>query len=74
MSDKFVNLSCANCGAKLEIYNDMDRFACGFCGAEMLVHRRGGTVALKVVMNAAKKVRIATDKTAPESAIVRLEE
>ncbi len=72
MPDHFINLNCANCGAKLEVYDDMDRFACGYCGTEMLVQRRGGTVALKAVTEAIKKVQIGTDKTAAELALVRL--
>jgi DNA-directed RNA polymerase subunit RPC12/RpoP len=73
MAEHFINLNCANCGAKLEVYEDMDRFACGHCGTEMLVQRRGGTVALKAVTEAIKKVQIGTDKTAAELAIARYE-
>ena len=73
MEDRFIKLNCANCGAKLEVYDDMERFACGYCGTEMLVQRRGGTVALKAVTEAIKKVQIGTDKTAAELALVRLE-
>jgi DNA-directed RNA polymerase subunit RPC12/RpoP len=72
MSDHFINLTCANCGGKLEVYDDMERFACGYCGSEMLVQRRGGTVILKAVTEAIHKVQIGTDKTAAELAIVRL--
>jgi DNA-directed RNA polymerase subunit RPC12/RpoP len=74
MSDRFISLNCANCGAKLEVYDDMDRFACGYCGTEMLVQRRGGTVALKAVTEAIQKVQVGTDKTAAELALVRLNE
>lgn len=73
MADHFVNLNCPNCGGRLEIYGDMDRFACGYCGSEMLVSRRGGTVALKAVTEAIKQVQVGTDKTAAELAIIRLE-
>jgi len=73
MADHFINLNCANCGAKLEVFDDMDRFACGYCGTEMLVQRRGGTVALRSVTGAIKKVQIGTDKTAAELAIARFE-
>jgi hypothetical protein len=51
----------------------MDRFACGHCGTEMLVQRRGGTVALRAVTEAIKKVEISTDKAAAEVALMRLE-
>jgi len=73
MSDHFVNLNCANCGAKLDVYDDMERFACGYCGTELIVQRRGGTVALKAVAEAIKRVQIGTDKTAAELAIARYE-
>ncbi len=73
MPDHFISLNCANCGAKLDVYDDMERFACGYCGTEMLVQRRGGTVALRAVTDAIKKVQIGTDKTAAELALVRLD-
>jgi DNA-directed RNA polymerase subunit RPC12/RpoP len=73
MSDSFIKLNCANCGAKLDVYDDMDRFACAYCGTEMVVQRRGGTVALKAVTEAIRKVQIGTDKTAAELALVRLD-
>jgi hypothetical protein len=73
MADSFIKLSCTNCGAKLDVYEDMDRFACGYCGTEMMAQRRGGTVVLKAVVQAIEKVQIGTDKTAAELAIVRLE-
>ena len=44
MGDSFIKLS-SNCGAKLDVYDDMERFACGYCGTEIFVERRGGTVA-----------------------------
>jgi DNA-directed RNA polymerase subunit RPC12/RpoP len=72
MSDHFINLTCTNCGGKLEVYDDMERFGCGYCGSEMLVQRRGGTVILKAVTEAIHRVQIGTDKTAAELAIVRL--
>jgi DNA-directed RNA polymerase subunit RPC12/RpoP len=73
MPEHFINLNCANCGGKLEVYDDMDRFACGYCGTQMLVQRRGGTVAIKAVTDAIEKVQVGTDKTAAELALVRLQ-
>src|SRR5450432_973824 len=72
MSEHFIDLNCTNCGGKLEVYDDMERFACGYCGSQMIVQRRGKTVALKAVTEAIHKVQIGTDKTAAELAIVRL--
>lgn len=43
-----MSLGCPRCGIRLEVYEDMTRFACGSCGAEVMVQRRGGTIALKV--------------------------
>lgn len=73
MSTTCIPLNCQSCGGKLEIYSDMDRFACGYCGTEMMVQRRGGTVALKAVTEAIAKVQVGTDRTAAELALVRLE-
>jgi DNA-directed RNA polymerase subunit RPC12/RpoP len=71
--EHFINLSCTNCGAKLDVYEGMERFACGYCGTELIVQRRGGTVALRAVMEAVRKVRVGTDKTAAGLAIARYE-
>ncbi len=73
VSEHFVNLNCGNCGAKLDVYDDMDRFSCGFCGTELVAQRRGGTVALRAVTEAISKVQVGTDKTAAELAITRYE-
>jgi DNA-directed RNA polymerase subunit RPC12/RpoP len=73
MADGCINLNCANCGARLEIHDDMERFACGHCGTQMVVQRRGGTVALRAVTEAIQKVQMGTDKTAAELALVRFE-
>ncbi len=63
MTDHFLALSCPGCSSKLDIYDDMERFACGYCGKEMIVQRRGGTVRLSGIV----------DKMAAELALVRLE-
>lgn len=69
-----INLTCPSCGGKLEITSDIDRFACGHCGNEMIVQRGGGIVILKPVVEGLKNVQIGVDKTASELAIVRLEQ
>lgn len=48
MSD-FITLSCPSCGGKLQITDDIDRFACAHCGSEHIVRRSGGIVSLKPV-------------------------
>jgi ribosomal protein S27E len=72
MPEEFIKLKCQNCGGNLDVYGDMERFACAYCGTEMIVQRRGGTVALKLVQEAIKKVQVGTDKTMAELALVRL--
>jgi len=69
MPENFISLKCQSCGGKLDVYEDMERFACGYCGSEMIVQRRGGTIALKLVQEAIKKVQIGTDQTAAELAL-----
>ena len=73
MEPKIISLKCANCGAKLEIDEKMDRFSCAYCGIEQYVERRGGTVSLRLV-DAIRKVQAGTDKTAAELALRRLDE
>ena len=73
MNMKVIALKCANCGAKLEVDDDMSRFACAYCGVEQYVERRGGTVSLRLV-DAIQKVQAGTDKIAAELALRRLDE
>ena len=73
MSDHFIKLSCSNCDGVLNVYDDVDKFACVYCGAKMLVQRRCGTVALALA-EAVRKVQISTDNTAADLAIARLTE
>lgn len=67
-------LKCPSCGSGLEVSPDMERFACGYCGTEQMVQRRGGTVSLKLITAAISRVQTGTDKTAAELALVRLRE
>lgn len=67
-----LKLGCVNCGAPLEIGSDMDVFACGYCGTQQQVQRKGGTVALKRVEAAIQAVQRGTDRTAAELAMPRL--
>lgn len=69
----FVTLSCPSCGGKLQISNDIDRFACGYCGQEHIVKRAGGLVSLAPVLEAISGVQQGVDRTASELAISRLE-
>ena len=71
MSD-FITLSCPSCGAKLEITQDIDRFACSNCGREHIVQRSGGIVSLSPVVDAINQVKSGVDKTAAELALTRL--
>jgi hypothetical protein len=73
MTDHFIKLSCENCGGELQIYDDMDRFACGNCGAAFEAQRRGGTIVLKLVTEATPKVPSGTAGAA-EPALTRLKE
>lgn len=68
-----VALKCPNCGGRLEVSKEMSHFACGYCGANVQVQRRGGTIALSLG-EAIERVQVATDKTAAELALKRLKE
>jgi DNA-directed RNA polymerase subunit RPC12/RpoP len=69
-----INLKCVNCGAGLEISQDMETFACGYCGTQQMVERKGGTIALRRVTDAISKVQAGTDRTAAELTLKRLSE
>jgi hypothetical protein len=66
-----IQLQGPSCGAPLDVFRDMDAFACGHCGATVQVQRRGGTVALRGVEKAIERVREGPDRTAAELALVR---
>ena len=67
-------MKCPHCGAALEITDELERFACSYCGAQQLVQRTGGIVALKLVGDAISRVQQGTDRTAAELAVRRLRE
>jgi len=71
---RVLALNCVSCGSNLKITGDMEKFACGYCGTQQIVERRGGTVALKPLTDAISKVQAGTDKTAAELALRRLRE
>ncbi len=68
-----ITLSCPSCGGSLQITSEIDRFACGYCGQEHIVNRKGGIVSLFPVVDALKRVSAGVDKTASELAIIRLQ-
>ena len=83
----FITMSCPSCGGKLQITNDIERFACAYCGTEQIVKRTGGVISLvpvieeiKATRKAAeqsveevKGVRKGTDKTSAELALARID-
>ncbi len=73
MPQHFISLKCSNCGGKLDVFDEMERFACRYCGTEMVVQRQGGTVALKAITEAIQQLRTGAEKTAAELALVRLQ-
>ncbi len=72
MVDSF-SLTCPSCGGRLQLTSDIERFACGYCGNELIVNRSGGIVSLAPVISELKGVRQGVDRTASELAIIRLE-
>ena len=68
----YVALSCPSCGGKLEITEDIERFACAHCGREHIVIRGGGIVSLTPLVEGLRKVEIGVDKTAAELALERI--
>jgi hypothetical protein len=69
-----ISLSCPSCASNLQITNDIDRFACSYCGKQLLVNRGGGIVSLKPLVEKLDKIGVSVDRTASELAIRRLKE
>ncbi|MCX6055878.1 MAG: zinc ribbon domain-containing protein [Chloroflexi bacterium] len=70
----FVTLTCPSCGAKLQIGNELERFACAHCGNEHMVKREGGLISIIPILEHLQKVELSVDKTASELAIQRIKE
>ena len=69
-----VTLTCPNCGGKLQITPDIDRFACAHCGNEHLVKRSEGLVALQPLHATLSGLQRATDRAAAEMGLRRVNE
>ena len=72
MSD-IISLTCPSCGNKLQITEDVNRFACAACGNEHMVNRSGNIVMLNPVLESIQGVQVGIDKAASELAIQRLQ-
>lgn len=70
---KILSLKCVNCGAGLEVKQDISDFACGYCGVQQQVERSGGIVALRRVEETLDDVKLGTNRTASELALARLQ-
>lgn len=70
----FVTLRCGSCGASLEVYNDVELFACGYCRSQMEVRRRGGTVSLQALSDEVRDLREVAERTQAELELRRVEE
>ena len=66
-----AKLNCPHCGAALTLTADIERFACGYCGAGLVQERRGGAIVLRALTEAISLVQQGTDKTAAELALQR---
>jgi hypothetical protein len=78
-SSNFISLNCPNCGGKLEVTPDIDRFTCKYCGNEHLVKRNGNNISLTPIVEGMKRVEQkfdhilnGSDRMAAEQTIQRL--
>jgi predicted RNA-binding Zn-ribbon protein involved in translation (DUF1610 family) len=76
MSD-FITLACPSCGGSLRITDDVERFACKYCGREHLVRRRvdrsgHAYVDLEPIVAKLTKIDRKMDRHTAELAIQRL--
>ena len=62
----FLTLSCPSGRHKLQITEDINRFACAACGNEHLLNRSGGIVTQKPVIESTKNVQLGVDKSRSE--------
>lgn len=67
-----LSLKCMNCGAALEVVQDIDHFACSYCGTQQQVQRSGGIVSLRRLEESLEEVKSGTNRAASELALSRL--
>lgn len=79
MTSPITTLTCPSCGGKLQISDKINRFACGYCGNEQIVHRESGIVYLEPIAEDVRHIRTSVegmrggvDRTAAELANARL--
>ena len=72
MSD-LIAMTCPSCGGRLQISNDIQRFACRFCGNEFLVRRGPGTISLAPVIESINSVKTGVDRASTELSVIRLQ-
>ena len=70
----FVKLACPSCGGTLNVPDNVDRFACSYCGTEFVAQRDEGVLTISPIVDALKEVQAGVDKTASELAIKRFRE
>ncbi len=71
----FVTLTCPSCDAQLKIPNDINRFACRYCGCENIVNRDDDVISLSRFtkqLKQAQQTSSGVDRMASELAITRL--
>ena len=56
-------MSCASCGAPIQVPPDLDAFNCSYCGAALVVKRGEGYVALKIAEEVSQKIQDVGDQT-----------
>jgi len=69
-SARVFSLRCANCDGPLQVSGDQERFACGHCGFEQILIRRGGTVELR---SGVERFGDGAERMASELALQRLD-
>lgn len=70
---KILSLKCVNCGAGLDVRQEINTFACSYCGAQQEVERSGGIVSLRRLEESLDAVKSGTSRTASELALSRLQ-
>lgn len=59
-----VTLTCPSCGGKLKITDEIEKFACSYCGAEHIVKRVDGSVYIKPILDNLNTIKSESDETA----------
>ena len=65
---RVLKIACSGCGASLDIAPGQEHFVCDYCGASLIIERRGGTIACTWLPMRSPRCRLESTRRRPSQA------